>query len=160
MLNRWLSVSTLQKSIQKTNPALSRDSLGKLTFCHKKSKNLLDSLRPKGHLIQVDLDGQDSQWWSLLQCTLWGTIWDFHIRISVAREQSTGIIYITVLRFTPEEAQWAKVLESWNITRYEHTFLSRYHTVIYGTTMTAAFRLEGRHSITRSPSSRPRSPLT
>ena len=38
MLNRWLSVSTLQKSIQKTSPALSRDTLGKLTFCHKKIK--------------------------------------------------------------------------------------------------------------------------
>ena len=79
MSSLW-SVSTLQKSIQKTSPALSRDSLGKLTFCHKKSKSLLDSLRPKGHLMQVDFDGQDSQWWSLLHSTLY--IMRHHLRLS------------------------------------------------------------------------------
>jgi hypothetical protein len=55
-LSRYLDVSTLQKSIQKTIPALSRVSLGKITVCNLKTKNLMEAIRPTGHLLNVSLD--------------------------------------------------------------------------------------------------------
>ena len=61
-LSRQLSVSNLQKSIHKINPALSRVSLGKLTFCHLKTRNLLDTMRPTGFLPEVRIDDDNELW--------------------------------------------------------------------------------------------------
>ena len=58
-LSNRLSVQTLQKSIQKASPALSRASLGKLTLCNLKTPNVLDISRPRGFLVQVRMAGTD-----------------------------------------------------------------------------------------------------
>lgn len=58
-LSNRLSVQTLQKSIQKASPALSRASLGKLTLCNLKTPNVLDISRPRGFLVQVRVAGTD-----------------------------------------------------------------------------------------------------
>ena len=60
-ISRHLSIANLQKAIHKINPALSRVSLGKLTMCHLKTRNLLDYVRPTGSLPQVNLDSSDSE---------------------------------------------------------------------------------------------------
>ena len=59
-ISRYLSIDTLQKAIHKINPALGRVSLGKLTICNLKTKNLMEAIRPTGFLQQVDMDS--SEW--------------------------------------------------------------------------------------------------
>ena len=58
-ISRYLSVDTLQKAIHKINPALGRVSLGKLTICNLKTKNLMEALSPTGVLQQVDMDSSE-----------------------------------------------------------------------------------------------------
>jgi hypothetical protein len=58
-ISRYLSVDTLQKAIHKINPALGRVSLGKLTICNLKTKNLMEAIRPTGFLQQVDMDSSE-----------------------------------------------------------------------------------------------------
>ena len=60
-LSSRLSVSRLQKSIQKASPALSRASLGKITVCNLRTANILEVNRPRGFYVQVRLDGSISQ---------------------------------------------------------------------------------------------------
>ena len=60
-LSSRLSVSRLQKSIQKASPALSRASLGKITVCNLRTANILEASRPRGFYVQVELDGSSSQ---------------------------------------------------------------------------------------------------